>query len=109
MFIAMNRFQIVLGKEKDFEEVWRNRDTHLKDVSGFREFQLVKGQREDDHTLYASHTVWESRDAFENWTKSEAFRAAHKNAGQNSHLYLGHPNFEGFETVTGITTKRKSK
>ena len=109
MFIAMNRFQIVPGKEKDFEEVWRNRDTHLEDVSGFREFQLVKGQQKDDHTLYASHSVWETRDAFENWTKSEAFRAAHKDAGQNSHLYLGHPHFEGFEIVTGISTKRKTK
>ena len=107
MFIAMNRFQIVPGKEKDFEEVWRNRVTHLEDVPGFGEFHLVKGEKKEDHTLYASHTIWESRDAFENWTKSEAFRAAHKNAGQNSHLYLGHPNFEGFEMVTGISVKRK--
>ena len=32
MFIAMNRFHIVLGKENEFEEVWRNRDTHLENV-----------------------------------------------------------------------------
>ena len=38
MFIAMNRFKIVLGKEKEFEEVWKNRDTHLNDVHGFKEF-----------------------------------------------------------------------
>ena len=43
MFIAMNRFKIVLGKEKEFEDVWKNRDTHLKDVPGFKEFNLVKG------------------------------------------------------------------
>ena len=108
MFIAMNRFQIVPGKEKDFEEVWRNRDTHLEDVPGFGEFHLVKGKKEEDYTLYASHTVWESKEAFENWTKSEAFRAAHKNAGQNSHLYIGHPNFEGFEMVTGISVKSET-
>ena len=41
MFIAMNRFKIVLGKEKEFEDVWKNRDTHLKDVPGFKEFNLV--------------------------------------------------------------------
>ena len=108
MFIAMNRFQIVPGKEKDFEEVWRNRDTHLEDVPGFAEFHLIKGKKEEDYTLYASHTVWESKEAFENWTKSEAFRAAHKNAGQNSNLYLGHPNFEGFEIVTGISVKSET-
>ena len=41
MFIAMNRFKIVLGKEKEFEEVWKNRDTHLNDVPGFKEFNLT--------------------------------------------------------------------
>ena len=39
------------------------------------------------------------KDDFINWTKSEAFRLAHKNAGQYNELYLGHPNFEGFEVV----------
>ena len=99
MFIAMNRFKIVLGKEKEFEDVWKNRDTHLKDVPGFKEFNLVKGETNDEHTLYASHCIWNSKNDFINWTKSEAFRLAHKNSGQHKGLYLGHPNFEGFEVV----------
>ena len=36
MFIAMNRFKIVLGKEELFEKVWRERDTHLNGVEGFK-------------------------------------------------------------------------
>ena len=99
MFIAMNRFKIVLGKEKEFEDVWKNRDTHLKDVPGFKEFNLVKGETNDEHTLYASHSIWKSKNDFINWTKSEAFRLAHKNSGQHKGLYLGHPNFEGFDVV----------
>ena len=99
MFIAMNRFKIVLGKEKEFEDVWRNRDTHLKDVPGFKEFNLVKGDTNNEHTLYASHSIWDSKNDFINWTKSEAFRLAHKNSGQHKGLYIGHPNFEGFEVV----------
>ena len=95
-------------KKKISRKFGENRDTHLEDVPGFVEFHLVKGKKEEDYTLYASHTVWESKEAFENWTKSEAFRAAHKNAGQNSHLYLGHPNFEGFEMVTGISVKSET-
>ena len=43
MFVAMNRFKIVKGKEKDFENVWKNRDTHLANVPGFKTFDLVKG------------------------------------------------------------------
>jgi len=42
-FIAMNRFKIVPNREKDFENIWKNRETHLNDVSGFIEFHLVKG------------------------------------------------------------------
>ena len=99
MFIAMNRFKIVLGKEKEFEDVWKNRDTHLKDVPGFKEFHLVKDDTNDEHTLYASHSIWNSKNDFINWTKSDAFRLAHKNSGQHKGLYLGHPNFEGFEVV----------
>ena len=38
-----------------------------------------------------------SEAAFEAWTKSEAFRKAHHKAGDNKPLYLGPPQFEGFE------------
>ena len=41
----MNRFKIVPGKEVEFEKVWRERDTHLDGVNGFKEFRLVKGEK----------------------------------------------------------------
>jgi heme-degrading monooxygenase HmoA len=97
MFIAMNRFQVAKGSELAFEKVWLSRDSHLDKVPGFVEFHLLKGPEADDHTLYASHTVWRDRAAFEAWTQSEAFRAAHQSAGDNKPLYLGRPQFEGFE------------
>jgi heme-degrading monooxygenase HmoA len=52
--------------------------------------------------LYASHTVWKDRAVFEAWTKSEAFRAAHQGAGSRKPLYLGPPQFEGFEVVQTV-------
>lgn len=99
MFIAMNRFKIARGREEEFVEVWRNRDTHLDQVPGFREFQLLRGPSTDEHTLFASHSIWESRDAFDAWTHSEAFRAAHRNAGDTKGIYLGHPQLETFESA----------
>ena len=99
MYIAMNRFKIVPGKEKEFEKVWRERDTHLGEVPGFKKFNLVKGEKTDEFSLYASHSIWNSKADFINWTKSEEFKLAHKNAGQHKDLYLGAPNFEGFEVV----------
>jgi|TARA_B100001113_G_scaffold188224_1_gene154082 heme-degrading monooxygenase HmoA len=101
MFIAMNRFKIILGQEADFEEVWKSRDSHLDKVPGFLSFKLLKGASNDDYTLYASHTTWKSKIDFENWTKSENFRKAHAGAGSKKSLYLGHPEFEGFEETLG--------
>tara|TARA_B110000008_G_C16933834_1_gene549791 strand:+ start:883 stop:1185 length:303 start_codon:yes stop_codon:yes gene_type:complete len=99
MYIAMNRFQIALGKEEDFEKIWRDRETHLDKVPGFKSFNLIKGVSNETFTLYASHSTWKSKKDFLNWTKSEEFRAAHKGAGKHSSVYLGHPVFEGFEVV----------
>ena len=99
MFIAMNRFRIARGREDEFEKLWRERDSQLAGVPGFREFHLLKGASDDEATLYASHSVWESRAAFESWTRSEAFRKAHAGARAPAGLYLGHPRVEVFEAV----------
>ena len=102
MYIAMNRFRVLPGSEAAFEEVWLSRDTHLQGVPGFVAFHLLRGPKNEDHTLYSSHTVWASHAAFEAWTKSEAFRKAHQNAGQHRDLYLGGPNFEGFDVIQTV-------
>ena len=84
---------------KIFEQLWENRETYLESVKGFKSFNLIKGEANETFTLYASHSTWSSKDAFTNWTKSEAFRKAHKNAGSNRNIYIGHPKFEGFEVI----------
>ncbi|WP_133012841.1 antibiotic biosynthesis monooxygenase family protein [Marinomonas flavescens] len=99
MYIAMNRFRIALGREEEFTDIWRNRDTHLKDVPGFKEFHLLKGATDEECSLFASHTIWESEQAFRDWTQSEAFKKAHANAGSSKGVYLGPPKFEGFSVV----------
>ena len=99
MFIAMNRFRITRGREADFEQIWRERDSHLAGVPGFRDFNLLKGPESEECTLYASHSIWDSRQAFEDWTHSEAFRKAHAGAGASKGIYLGHPQLELFEAV----------
>jgi heme-degrading monooxygenase HmoA len=73
-------------------------------------FICSSGPEAEDHTLYSSHTVWLSKRAFEAWTKSEEFRAAHARAGNETTgpLYLEHPKFEGFEVRQTITRKAAS-
>jgi len=99
VFIAMNRFKLAHGFEAGFEELWRARESYLSEVPGFESFQLLRGPAEDDHTLYASHTVWKSRAAFEAWTESDHFRRAHAKAKAPQGTYLGGPKLETFEAV----------
>lgn len=100
MFIAMNRFKIKPGMEQDFIDIWKQRDSHLQGVPGFKSFNLLQGQSFDDYTLFASHSIWESEQAFEDWTKSEAFRKAHAHAGDKTKdVYLGPPQLEWFNAV----------
>ncbi|MEH6577838.1 MAG: antibiotic biosynthesis monooxygenase [Amphritea sp.] len=107
MYIAMNRFKIKPGRESDFIEIWRARDSYLNEVAGFISFNLLQGPSNDEFTLMSSHAVWENKAAFDGWLKSDAFKKAHAKAGAPSDsgaaskkdLYLGPPQFEGFEAV----------
>jgi heme-degrading monooxygenase HmoA len=99
MFIAMNRFKIKPGHEQDFVDVWKGRDSYLHTVPGFKEFHLLQGPSNNDFTLFSSHATWESRDDFEAWTKSDAFRKAHASAGSSKDIYMGPPQLECFEVV----------
>ncbi len=108
MFIAMNRFKVVKGEERAFEDLWLSRESHLDKVPGFVEFHMLHGPEKDDHTLYSSHTVWADKASFMAWTTSEHFRAAHGGAGQTRTLYLGHPEFEGFEVIQTISRSERT-
>lgn len=100
MYLAMNRFQVNEGREDDFIEVWRSRDSFLNEVPGFKSFNLLRGKTEDSITPFVSHSVWESRAVFEDWTRSEAFRKAHAGAGKTSEgIYAGPPKLELLEAV----------
>ena len=75
----------------------------MDEVPEFKEFHLLREPEAEEHTLYASHAIWASRDDFLAWTKSEAVRKAHAGAARkdlsSSRIYLGSPRFEGFESI----------
>ena len=96
MFIAMNRFSVNPERGDDFEKHWRQRETYLAEVPGFQSFALLRG---DEPGEYISHSTWESRAAFEAWTKSEPFRKAHAQARTPEGVLVGHPRLETFEAV----------
>lgn len=96
MFIAMNNFKVASGKEKQFEEIWKSRETYLHGVPGFVRFALL---RCDQAGEYISHSTWESRDAFIAWTQSEAFVQGHRQGGSLMGVVEGPPLIKLYEAV----------
>ncbi len=91
MIVVTNRIPVAAGQEAAFEDRFRHR-AHLIDRSpGFiKNLVLRPIQRRFNHQTgawetiteqgyYLVQTYWESEQAFWDWTKSDAFRAAHSN------------------------------
>ncbi len=95
MFVAMNRFRVNEERAGDFERSWRERDSYLRSVPGFRAFALLKGDLDGE---YISHSTWDSRAAFEAWTRSDAFRKAHA-SGLSEGVLADHPKVSFYEAV----------
>lgn len=100
MFVTMNRFTIVPEHWADFEERFKSRAGLVEGEPGFIRNAVLRPVEGccDQHIVM---TLWESREAFEAWTKSEAFRTAHMKAGQTPKEWFAAPTkLEAFEAVT---------
>ena len=62
--------------EHEFEQMWRNRESHLDGVPGFHKFNLIKGSKQEDHHVYASHSVWDSEELFYSMDKIGKFSSS---------------------------------
>ena len=99
MYIAMNRFKISNDHIDDFINIWKTRNSYLDQVDGFKDFKLLHGPKDDTSTLFVSHSIWESHNAFRAWTESDHFKKAHAGAKAPAGTHLKHPEFEGFEVI----------
>ena len=97
MYFAMSRLKVSPGKETEFEAAWQSRETNVDGVKGFKKFNLIKGNVNKEFSLYIFHSEWNSESDFINWTKSDSFRMAHKNPSSQRNLYLGPPDFDGYQ------------
>lgn len=95
MFVAMNRFKVNPGKESDFETQWRERETYLEGVPGFKQFMLLKSDNAGD---YISHTIWQDRQSFMDWTQSENFAMGHRQ-GSVAGVLQGPPEIALYDAV----------
>lgn len=96
MYIAMNRFQVVPGKEEDFERIWRERETYLQGTPGFVRFALLKSEMSAGE--YVSHSTWRDKEAFMDWMNSPAFAAGHRQ-GSLAGILQGPPTPAMYESI----------
>ena len=106
MYIAMNRFKVAKGREdrvrRDVDEpgLLFARNTRLHRVS-----PAARPRARGSPAVYLALHLG-SYEAFQNWTRSEAFRKAHANAGSMPEgLTLAAPAFEGFEVVGEVKSQ----
>jgi|TARA_B110000261_G_scaffold9080_1_gene9073 heme-degrading monooxygenase HmoA len=97
MYLAMSRLKVLTEKEDAFEAAWKSRETKTDGVKGFKKFNLIKGNINEEYILYIFYSEWNSENDFINWTKSDSFNLAHKNPSQQKNLYLGPPDFDGYQ------------
>ena len=100
MFVAMNKFKIISGKEKDFESSWLGRDTYLSQFEGFQSFALLRNQAtESGVTEFLSYSTWHSEDDFRAWMGSPEFHRAHAQGGSMEGIIAGPPQIALYDGV----------
>ena len=93
----MSRLKVISGKEVAFEEACKTHGVNTPDIKGFRRFNLIKGNMNKEYSLYIFHSEWNSKNDFINWTRSDLFNLAYKDPTPSKKLYLGPPNFDGYQ------------
>jgi heme-degrading monooxygenase HmoA len=95
MVVVMNRIPVAEGREAEFEQTFAQRDRAVDQMPGFLDLQVL---RPSEGRIYVVMTRWRSREAFEAWTKSEAFISAHRK--QSPGLAEGRPTLEIYEVFS---------
>ncbi len=95
MIVVANRILVSKGHEKAFEERFQNRVRKVDSMKGFVRNEVLRPVESD---YYVVLTYWESKEAFEAWTKSEEFREAHKSRPPRE-MFSGPNVFEMHEVV----------
>jgi len=104
-FVVNNVFKVKPEYSNDFEETWKSRESHLKEMPGFMRFAMLKCTNVPGK--YVSQTTWSSKEHFEAWTKSSQFQSSHSKPSESKNnrpsvmtMLEGPPAPELFETVT---------
>ena len=95
MIVVMNRIPVAEGHEQEFEQTFTGRDRAVDCMPGFIDLQVL---RPAEGRTYVVMSRWKSREAFDQWTQSEAFITAHRK--QSPGFAENQPTLEIYEVFT---------
>jgi heme-degrading monooxygenase HmoA len=75
-FVVANRVPVHAEFRAAFEERFRQRAGEVEKQPGFVRMEVLRPAQ--DEGLYVILTHWESREAFQNWVRSDDFKRAHQ-------------------------------
>ena len=74
-FVAINVLHVPSERREMLEQRFASRAGEVDKTPGFQAFELLRPVEGEDR--YFVYTRWDSREAFEDWTASQAFQHGH--------------------------------
>ena len=100
MYMVMNRIPVNKDYWGDFEQRFIKRQKLVDQSPGFIR-NLVLRPDDESSDYHIIMTLWQSRQAFIDWTESESFRQAHEQARETPReMYAGRNVLEMYEVVS---------
>ncbi len=97
MIIVTNTSKITKNEGHKLIERF-NKVGKIETMEGFLGLEVLFTENIADYDEVTINTRWDSREAFDNWTKSDAFKAAHSHQG-------GRPDYIISNTITYYNVK----
>ncbi len=98
MFVVMNRIPVNAEYAEQFEERFRTRAGEVDKMQGFIRNQVLRPVTGEDP--YIVMTFWDSKEDFEAWVDSDAFKKGHARSGTLPHkAFKGRARLESFEVI----------
>jgi heme-degrading monooxygenase HmoA len=103
MFVVCNRVKVNPVHTDVFERLFLSRAHAVDQMPGFRAFQLLRPARPEE--WYVVMVTWQSKDHYQAWMQSDAFRQGHSRTGTlPEDVFLEPQKVELYEVLEQITT-----
>ncbi|SDI83441.1 antibiotic biosynthesis monooxygenase family protein [Natribacillus halophilus] len=75
MYVVMNELKVDPEHKDDLKSRFEKSLERMKEVPGCLEFLFLESETETD--ILVAYTKWDTKESYENWLESDAFKKAH--------------------------------